>query len=398
MIRQFLAVITLVGGWLQPQISVASGPWRAADRLAHVDSQGVLRWQDTGDEVALFGVNYYTPFWHNYPDLQEIGASHKQVIDQDVLHFARMNLDALRLHVFDREVSDQEGNLLANEHLDLLDYLIARAKERGIYTVLTPIAWWAVPGDSPGFSTRWTMHQMTTDPASRKPQTTYLQQFVNHVNPYTGLAYKDDPAVVCLELINEPQYPADTSDQQVVDYINALADAVRETGCRKPIFYNGWGQRLAAVERARVDGSSFGWYPSGLVAGHSLRRNFLPVVNVYGGSDVWNPSMRAEVIAHKAKIIYEFDAADIPGSYMYPAMARSFRAGGAQIAAQFQYDPLPLARFNQGWQTHFLNLVCAPQKAVSFVIAGAAFHRLPRLQDYGPYPDELTVRSLPCQL
>ena len=100
--------------------------------------------------MALFGVNYYTPFWHNYPDLQAIGAAHKQVIDQDVLHFARMGLDALRLHVFDREVSDQEGNLLANEHLDLLDYLIARAKERGIYTVLTPIAWWPVPGDSPG--------------------------------------------------------------------------------------------------------------------------------------------------------------------------------------------------------------------------------------------------------
>ena len=92
----------------------------------------------TQEEVALFGVNYYTPFWHNYPDLQAVGAAHKQVIDQDVLHFARMGLDALRLHVFDRELSDQDGNLLANEHLDLLDYLIARAKERGIYTVLTP--------------------------------------------------------------------------------------------------------------------------------------------------------------------------------------------------------------------------------------------------------------------
>ena len=51
-------------------------------------------------------------------------------------------------------------------------------------------------------------------------------------------------------------------------------------------------------------------------------------MNVYGGSDYWNPSMRTHVIAHKAKIIYEFDAADIPGSYMYPAMARSFRAAG----------------------------------------------------------------------
>ncbi|MHB8972260.1 MAG: cellulase family glycosylhydrolase [Pirellulaceae bacterium] len=396
MVRIILVAVLLLSGSWQPRQARASSPWPVAARPVRVDPQGVLRWQDTGEEVALFGVNYYTPFWHNYPDLQELGADHKQVIDQDVLHFARMGLNALRLHVFDREVSDDTGNVLANEHLDLLDYLIARAKERGIYTVLTPIAWWPVPGDSPGFSTRFTMHQMTTDPAARPPQINYLQQFLRHVNPYTGLAYKDDPAVVCLELINEPQYPDNTSDTQVVNYINALADAVRGTGCGKPIFYNGWGKRLAAVQQARVDGSSFGWYPSGLVAGHSLRRNFLPVVNTYGGANEWNPSMRTEELANKAKIIYEFDAADIPGSYIYPAMARAFRAGGAQIATQFQYDPLPLARYNQGWQTHFLSLVCAPQKAVSFIIAGEAFRRLPRLQDYGPYP--ASSRFGPCRV
>ena len=92
------------------------------------------------------------------------------------------------------------------------------------------------------------------------------------------------------------------------------------------------------------------------------------------------------MLGSKARIIYEFDAADIPGSYIYPAMARSFRSGGAQIATQFQYDPLPLARYNQGWQTHYLNLVYAPQKTMSFLIAAEAFHRLPRLEAYGQYP------------
>ena len=384
--RTISTLALLLGGLLWWPAMGADRPWPAADRPVHIDDAGVLRWSDMQDEVALFGVNYYTPFWHNFPDLQKVGADHKQVIDQDVLHFARLGLDAIRLHVFDRELSDAEGNLLPNEHLDLLDYLIARAKERGIYTVLTPIAWWPVPGDSPGFSSRFTMPQMTTDPSSRPPQVNYLKQFVTHVNPYTGLAFKDDPAVVCLELINEPLYPDQTTDQQVTEYINVLADAIRAAGCTKPLFYNGWGKRLQAVNAACVDGSSFGWYPSGLVAGRSLKRNFLPAVNTYGGSNDWNPSMRDSALAHKAKIIYEFDAADIPGSYIYPAMARSFRSGGAQIATQFQYDPLPLAPYNQGWQTHFLNLVCCPQKAVSFLIASEAFHALPRLQDYGPYP------------
>ena len=50
-------------------------------------------------------------------------------------------------------------------------------------------------------------------------------------------------------------------------------------------------------------------------------------------------------------------------------MARAFRSGGAQIATQFQYDPLPLAYCNYGWQTHYLNLVFAPGKTISFAIA-----------------------------
>ena len=357
-----------------------------ANRSAFVDAQGVLRWKGDNTELALFGVNYYPPFWHNYPDIKAVGADHKTVIDQDIVHLTRLGLDAIRLHVFDRQVSDAQGNLLDNVHLELLDYLILRAKERGIYTVLTPIAWWPVPGDSPGFSTRFTMQQMTTDRTSWKLQTNYLAQFVQHTNRFTGLSYREDPAVVAFELINEPLYPPDTPDSVVTEYINTLSDALRQAGNRKPVFYNGWHNRLECIRDARVDGSSFGWYPSGLVAGRSLTRDFSPQVAEYGGSNPWNPSMRHPAIARKAKIVYEFDAADIPGSYIYPAMARSFRSGGAQIATQFQYDPLPLAPFNQGWQTHYLNLVYAPQKAISFLIAAEAFRRLPRHQDYGRHP------------
>jgi hypothetical protein len=188
-----------------------------------------------------------------------------------------------------------------------------------------------------------------------------------------------------VELINEPHYPENTADDQVRAYVDALAAAVRSTGCRKPIFYNGWAGRLGVVAAAHVEGSSFVWYPTGLVAGRAWQRNALPRVDRYGGSG-WTPPMNSPVLAGKAKIVYEFDAADVGGSYMYPAMARAFRAGGAQIATQFQYDPLPLAPFNAGWQTHYLNLSCAPGKAISFAIAAEAFRRLPRLRAWPPHP------------
>lgn len=44
------------------------------------------------------------------------------------------------LHAFDRQISDKQGNLVEDEHLDLFDHLVAVCKERDLYTVLTPIA------------------------------------------------------------------------------------------------------------------------------------------------------------------------------------------------------------------------------------------------------------------
>ena len=38
-----------------------------------------------------------------------------------------------------------------------------------------------------------------------------------------------------------------TTDAQVTEYIDALCKAVRDTGCRKPIFFNCWGSRAAAA-------------------------------------------------------------------------------------------------------------------------------------------------------
>ena len=71
---------------------------------------------------------------------------------------------------------------------------------------------------------------------------------------------------------------------------------------------------------------------------------------------------------------------------MYPAMARTFRAVGAQFAAMFSYDMLRTASRNLGWQTHYLNLVYTPRKAMSAIIAAEAMRRLPRMRSYGAYP------------
>ena len=359
-----------------------------ATRAVYLDRQGVVRWRDDQKEVSLFGANYVLPTASDYRAAGYLRADRKKMIDEDMAQFARMGWDGLRLTFWgDWEASDSDGNLIANEHLDLLDYLIARARERGIYMLLSPIQlynsnWPDALADSsaPGFGRRFGKARIGTDPLAIAAQMTYLRQILEHVNPYTRVALKDEPAILFIELVNEPWHHPEDLDGSV-RYINALTDAVRSTGCTKLVFYNvSQDFRIAeAIRRSRAQGVTFAWYPTGLNAGHELAGNYLRTVDSF-------PDMLRPELARSPRIVYEFDSPDLQTGYMYPAMARTFRSVGAQFAAMFAYDMLRTASRNLGWQTHYLNLVYTPHKAMSAIIAAEAMHRLPRLRSYGPYP------------
>jgi len=361
---------------------------RPATRAAYIDGAGVMRWKDDRTEVALFGANYVIHTASDYRAAGHAGGDRKAMIDEDMAQFARMGWDGLRLTFWgDWESADSLGNLLATDHLDLLDWLIARARARGIYMLFSPIQlynakWPDALADTtaPGFGRRYPRERMGTDPAAIAAQVTYLRQILNHVNPYTGVALKDEPAFLFLELVNEPvHHPDDLAGS--VRYINTLTDAVRSTGCRTPIFYNvSQDFRIGeAIRRSKAQGITFGWYPSALNAGYELPGNFLRAVDDF-------PDMRRPELARLPRIVYEFDSPDLRTGTMYPAMARAFRAVGAQFAAMFAYDMQRTASRNLGWQTHYLSLAYTPRKAMSAIVAAEAMKRLPRGRDYGPHP------------
>lgn len=369
---------------------LASACGANADRLARMDAAGVLRWQDDASEVALLGVNYYAPFTIDYAGIAKLGLDHKQVILGDVAHFRRLGFGCIRIHCFDREFSDAEGNLIDNAHLELLDFVIDACGSNGLYTVLTPIAWWGnMVGETRSFSDRFTMPQMTSDREAWKPQSRFLRQFAEHVNRYTGRRYADDPCVLAFECINEPLYPKNTPDALVTEYINTLADALRASGTAKPIYYNAWQSRNAAASAARIQGVTCSSYPTGLASGRALKG---PQLARAKGSCL-APN---DAIARLSRMVYEFDAADVPGSHMYPSMAKFFRAEGTQVAAQFQYDPLPLAAVNRNWMTHHLNLVYTPGKALSLAIAAEVFKRVPRKTPFGRLPEAAVFPPFRC--
>src|SRR5690554_152829 len=365
-----------------------SGGAFSQNKTVYVDQEGIMRWPD-GKEVYGFGVNYTVPFAHAFRTAQKLGVDPREAMENDVYHFARLGFDAYRVHVWDTEISDEKGNLLENEHLDHFDYLIQSMKDRNMKFLLAPIVFWGngwpEPNeDTPGFSHKYGKEACLTDPDAIEAQANYLAQFLNHVNPYTGLAYKDDPDVIAFEVSNEPHHGE--SAEKVTAYISKMVESMKSTGSEKPIFYN-VSHSIHLVDAyydADIDGGTFQWYPTGLGAGEEIGGNLLPNVDRYA-----IPFQDNEGFRKGAKIVYEFDAADVGRSYIYPAMARSFRTAGIQWATHFSYDPTYMAYANTEYDTHYMNLVFAPQKALSLKIASEVFHKMPLYQDYGNYPDNL---------
>lgn len=354
----------------------------------YVDNLGVMRRSDTKAEVSYYGANYTTPFAHAYRALGYLSVDHKEAIDRDVYHLARLGFNAYRIHIWDVEISDAEGNVINNEHLDLLDYLISRLEARGIDVVITAQTNFGngYPEkniDTGAYSYDFAKCDVHDNLSAQKIQTNYLSQLVKHINPYTGKSYADDNAIIALEINNEPCHSGTV--KEVTAYINKMVKALKKSGFKKPILYN-VSHNLDVTEgyyNANIDGTTYQWYPIGLVAGHERKGNFLPYVDEY--FIPWKETMKN--YNRLARVVYEFDPGDVLYSYLYPAIARTFRKEGFQWITQFAYDPIDIAQYNTEYQTHYLNLAYTPSKAISMKIAAEVAYNIPREKDFGKYPD-----------
>lgn len=355
----------------------------------YVDKNGVMRRSDTKEEVSYYGTNYTMPFAHAYRAVGNLGIDRKDAIDRDVYHLKRLGFNGFRLHLWDVEISDSLGNLLQNDHLDLLDYLISRLEQEGIDIILTAQTNFGngYPEkniDTGAFTYDYDKCEIHSDKTAQEIQANYLTQLAKHVNPYTSRSYAGDNAIIAMEINNEPCHT--DSKKEVTAYINKMVKALKKGGFDKPILYNVSHNPdvTEAYYDADIQGTTYQWYPTGLVSGHQRKGNFLPYVDQY--PIPWKNSMKN--YDKMARVVYEFDPGDVLYSYLYPAIARTFRKEGFQWITQFAYDPIDIAKYNTEYQTHFLNLAYTPSKALSMMIAGEAARNIPRGADFGVFPQD----------
>lgn len=136
----------------------------------------------------------------------------KKAMDGMLDDFAATGYNLIRPHFFDHLIQRKNAGTSLDVDPDLLDnfdYLVAGAKKRGIYiTGDLYVSRRVSPGELPGypdqaFSYREYKALVLIDPGVRENFKSFARTFLNHINPYTGLALKDDPAVVFWSLLNE---------------------------------------------------------------------------------------------------------------------------------------------------------------------------------------------------
>ncbi|MEI8341741.1 MAG: carbohydrate binding domain-containing protein, partial [Verrucomicrobiota bacterium] len=149
--------------------------------------------------IRFFGVNL--AFGGNFPahaDAEKIAA-----------RMAKFGINCVRFHHMDNEVPPngllQKDRITPDpEMLDRLDYFIAQLKKNGIYSDLNL----HVSREYPGFA-KWNGspgYFKGVDnfyPPMIALQHDYARALLGHVNPYTGLAYANEPAVAFVEINNE---------------------------------------------------------------------------------------------------------------------------------------------------------------------------------------------------
>jgi hypothetical protein len=165
-----------------------------------------------GEEIKLWGLN--NSYGTCAPD--------KELANRRAAFYRKFGFNAIRLHKY-ADGTEWAGIQSADSFLefnpaglDRMDYFIAKLKENGIYTKLSPtfgvkfgqkeldkVPYYAELGEMKKgrISADGCWAHMAVEIGDL--QIAQTVGVLNHKNPYTGLRYADDPAIFCVELFNE---------------------------------------------------------------------------------------------------------------------------------------------------------------------------------------------------
>ncbi len=141
------------------------------------------------------------------------GPNWKEGVDRFIRTSRNQGYNLFR--VFDIDLMSPHKSLdISPELLDKVDYLVAQMGQQGVYLHLTLLGYGLFqPAAAPlkynpevqGRECNFKARMFLGDPEMRRIWLYAAETLMNHVNPYTGLAWKDDPVIACVEPYNEQE-------------------------------------------------------------------------------------------------------------------------------------------------------------------------------------------------
>ena len=156
-----------------------------------------------GRKQRFYGVNLC--FDANFPD--------HAFADRLVTRLVRLGYNTMRIHHYESAngavKGAADGLALNAERMDRLDYLLAKFIEKGVYVTTDlftsrPVAWRAIGIDRDGRVEQQVYKNLIpVHEGAYRNWAAFARNLLTHVNPYTGRAYKDEPGLPLVSLINE---------------------------------------------------------------------------------------------------------------------------------------------------------------------------------------------------
>jgi hypothetical protein len=168
---------------------------------------------EDGSAARFWGTNFNSAA--NFPSHAHSGtvARRLAMFGVNLVRFHQMDGDWSTPNIFQftKGARANDTQRLDPSSMDRLDYLIHCLKQEGIYVYMDLLTYRKFrSGDGVAAADQLALAHSTRpysnfDPRLIELQKKFNEQLWTHVNPYTGLAYKDDPAIALTEITNESQ-------------------------------------------------------------------------------------------------------------------------------------------------------------------------------------------------
>lgn len=271
-----------------------------------------------GSEFLFAGTNaYYLP---NYNKINP------EVVESSFNTFKAAGITVVRMWAFydgydcgysaidaGENVIQTSPGIYNEEALRDLDFVIAKGKKQNIKFILPFINYWDELGGICQYNT-WAgakdpssnMDFFLSNSDTQKWYKDYIHMLLNRVNTFTGVAYKDEPAIFSWQIMNEGRNKGEDPEilrdwyQEIAQYIKSIDSnhlvgtgeegfdhntpsvySIDEYSNSYPIRANEGTSYLLNTAIPEIDYGNAHWYPSEYGYGHTITQDLMTAQNAW---------------------------------------------------------------------------------------------------------------------